>query len=66
LGGRFDLINMIQVIEHVYDLDKALQNVARLLKEDGLVLVESWNMKSIVARMMGKRWPEYNPPSVVH
>ncbi len=63
---RFDLVNMIQVIGHVYDLDKALQNVTRLLKEDGLVFVESWNMKSIVARIMGKRWPEYSPPSVVH
>jgi SAM-dependent methyltransferase len=63
---RFDLVSMIQVIGHVYDLDKALQNVIRLLKEDGLVLVESWNMKSVFARIMGKRWPEYSPPSVVH
>lgn len=63
---RFDLVNMIQVIGHVYDLDKTLQNVTRLLKRDGLVLVESWNMNSFVARMLGKQWHEYSPPSVVH
>jgi 2-polyprenyl-3-methyl-5-hydroxy-6-metoxy-1,4-benzoquinol methylase len=64
--GKFDLINMIQVIGHVYDPDLALQNVARLLKPNGLVLVESWNMNSAVARILGKRWHEYSPPSVSH
>ena len=63
---RFDLINMIQVIGHVYDLDKTLQNVKALLTERGLVLVESWDMKSITARIMGKNWHEYCPPSVAH
>lgn len=63
---KFDLINMIQVVGHVYDIDKALRNVSHLLKTDGLVLVESWNMHSAVARILGKRWHEYSPPSVVH
>ncbi|HEV8507020.1 MAG TPA: class I SAM-dependent methyltransferase [Chitinophagaceae bacterium] len=63
---RFDLINMIQVIGHVYDLDKTLQNVTALLNKRGLVLVESWDVKSLTARMMGKNWHEYCPPSVVH
>jgi SAM-dependent methyltransferase len=63
---RFDLINMIQVIGHVYDPDKTLQNVTALLKPNGLVLVESWDVKSKTARLMGKNWHEYCPPSVVH
>jgi SAM-dependent methyltransferase len=63
---KFDLVNLIQVIGHIYDLDKALENVKHLLKREGLVLVESWNMKSVIARVLGKRWPEYSPPSVVH
>ena len=63
---KFDLINMIQVIGHFYDIDKALLNVAGLLNDNGLVLVESWNMKSTVAKLMGKGWHEYSPPSVVH
>lgn len=63
---RFDLIILIQVIGHVYDLDKALQNVNRLLKPNGIVLVESWNTGSLAARLLGQRWHEYSPPSVVH
>jgi len=63
---RFDLINMTQVIGHVYNPDNALRNVSRLVKANGLVLVESWNMKSLIARMFGRRWHEYSPPSVIH
>ncbi len=62
---RFDLITMIQVIGHFYNIDEVLQNLKRLLNEKGYVLVESWNMKSIYARLMGKNWHEYSPPSVV-
>ena len=65
-GERFDLINMIQVIGHVYDIDKTLKNVTSLLKPGGLVLVESWDRKSFIARMMGRNWHEYLPPSVAH
>lgn len=63
---KFDVISMIQVIGHFYDLDKALLNIQDLLKTGGLVLVESWNMKSTIAKLMGKNWHEYSPPSVVN
>lgn len=62
----FDLITMIGVIGHFYDVDKAIENVYRLLNPNGLVLVESWDMKSRIARIMGNKWPEYSPPSVVN
>jgi len=62
----YDLITMIQVIGHFYDLDKALHNINRLLRPGGHVLIESWNMKSLYAKAMGKHWHEYSPPSVVH
>ncbi len=63
---KFDLVTLIQVVGHFHDLDKALQNVADLLTPDGLALVESWDMKSAVAKLMGRNWQEYSPPSVVH
>ena len=62
---KFDLINLIQAIGHLYDLDKAFLKIVDLLKDNGLVLVESWNMKSSIARLLGKNWHEYSPPSVV-
>jgi SAM-dependent methyltransferase len=63
---KFDLVTLIQVIGHFYDIDKALENISRLVLNNGLVLVESWNMNSLVARMFGKYWHEYSPPSVIN
>jgi 2-polyprenyl-3-methyl-5-hydroxy-6-metoxy-1,4-benzoquinol methylase len=64
--NKFDLITLIQVIGHLYDVDKALENISHLLNHNGLVLVESWNMKSLAARILGKHWHEYSPPSVIN
>jgi 2-polyprenyl-3-methyl-5-hydroxy-6-metoxy-1,4-benzoquinol methylase len=61
----FDLITMIQVIGHFYDFDKSLDNIARHVKPQGLVLIESWERSSLPARLLGKKWHEYNPPSVL-
>ena len=62
---KFDLVNLIQVIGSLYDLDKSLFITSNLLNQGGFVLVESWDMKSLVARLMGKNWHEYCPPSVI-
>jgi len=63
---KFSLISLIQVVGHFYDIDAALEKISRMLTNDGLVLVESWNMKSAMAKILGKHWHEYSPPSVVH
>ena len=63
---RFDLISLIQVIGHLHDLDKSLKLVRQLLNDDGYVIVESWDMNSLSAKVMGKHWHEYSPPSVVN
>lgn len=62
---KFDLINMIQVIGHFYNIDTVMSKLNNHLNEKGFVLVESWNMKSPYAKLMGKNWHEYSPPSVV-
>ncbi len=62
--GRFDLVTMIQVIGHFYDPAKAFKIAGSLLNENGLMLVEAWNRASFAAKVFGKRWHEYSPPSV--
>jgi len=63
---KFDLVNLIQVIGHFTDLDKAILNISSLIKANGLVLIESWDRSSWPARLMGKNWHEYSPPSVIN
>lgn len=60
----FDLITMIQVVGHFYDPAKAFKIAHGLLNDNGLLLVEAWDRESLSARLFGKRWHEYSPPSV--
>lgn len=63
---KFDVVSLIQVIGHFTDLDKAMRNISGMLSENGLVLIESWDMNSTMAKLMGKHWHEYSPPSVIN
>ncbi len=63
---RFDLVSMIQVAAHFFDQKTAFETAYKLLSKDGLLLIETWNRDSISARLFGKNWHEYSPPSVLH
>jgi SAM-dependent methyltransferase len=63
---RFDLITMIQVIGHFVDVANAFQIASNHMAPGGFLLVESWDRESWTARLFGKRWHEYSPPSVLH
>jgi SAM-dependent methyltransferase len=63
---EFDLITLIQVLPHLYDLRKGLSIASEITTRGGFWLVESWDKDSFVARITGKNWHEYNPPSVLH
>lgn len=63
---RFDLVTMIQVIAHFYDLRQALARAAALTRPGGYWLIESWDYTSWPARWLGAGWHEYSPPSVLH
>lgn len=62
---KFALVSMIQVAAHFYAPAKAFRKTSELLDENGLLLIETWNRASISARIFGKNWHEYSPPSVL-
>jgi SAM-dependent methyltransferase len=62
---KFDLISMIQVAAHFYAPAKAFEKASDLLNKNGLLLIETWNRESLSARIFGKNWHEYSPPSVL-
>ena len=62
----FDLITMIQVFAHFYDVRKCLKKASQFLKPNGLLLIETWNKNSLTAKVMGDAWHEYSPPSVTN
>jgi SAM-dependent methyltransferase len=53
----FDVITLWDVIEHLPDPHDTLTLIHRLLKPNGLLLVNYPDIASIAARVLGKRWP---------
>ncbi len=57
--GSFDLVTLWDVLEHVPDPVRALSRVRSLLAPGGKLLVETQNVDSLAARVLGKRWQHY-------
>jgi SAM-dependent methyltransferase len=55
----FDVITFWDVIEHLEDPRPSLARAARLLKPDGIAVIETQNVESRFAKLMGKRWQHY-------
>jgi hypothetical protein len=65
-GERYDLVSMIQVIPHLWDLRQALAQASEATEIGGYWLIETWNRESRMAKLFGKHWHEYSPPTVLH
>ena len=55
----FDVITLWDVIEHLEDPRSVLAISRRLLKHDGILVIETQNVESVFARLMGRRWHHY-------
>lgn len=58
----FDVITMWHVLEHVPDLEKQIQELKRLLKTSGTIVIAVPNYKSFDAQHYGKFWAAYDVP----
>jgi 2-polyprenyl-3-methyl-5-hydroxy-6-metoxy-1,4-benzoquinol methylase len=57
--GQFDLITFWDVVEHLPNPIDALCRARRLLKPNGMLLLETQNVESRFARLMGRRWQHF-------
>lgn len=64
-GKLYELLTMVQVVPHFYDIHEAFRVAASLTNAGGFWLVETWNAESLSARLFGRQWHEYSPPSVL-
>ncbi len=63
--GGFDLLTLIQVVGHLVDPGRAIREAANVLSDRGVLLIETWDSDSRVARAFGRGWHEYSPPNVL-
>lgn len=54
--GQFDLIMLIDVIEHVTDPMDLLRNIAGSLAEGGVAVIVTPDVQSVAARILGWKW----------
>ncbi len=57
--GSFDLVTMWDVIEHVADPQEILRQARAMLKPGGHLLIETQNVDSRFARMLGPKWHHF-------
>jgi dolichol-phosphate mannosyltransferase len=66
MNGYFDVVTMCDVLEHVTDPKAILLETKRILKPEGLLLINTPDAESVVARMFGKNWHLLVPPEHLH
>jgi SAM-dependent methyltransferase len=57
--GSFDLITLWDVVEHLPDPVAALGRARELLRPGGLLLIETQNVESRFAHLLGRRWQHF-------
>ncbi len=57
----FDVIVMLNVLEHLPDPRQYLEQAARMLASGGVLWIEVPNVSSLTARWSGKRWLHHDP-----
>jgi 2-polyprenyl-3-methyl-5-hydroxy-6-metoxy-1,4-benzoquinol methylase len=60
-GLLFEVISLIDVVEHVPDPAALLRSVRERLVPDGILVAVLPNARSLVRRLLGPRWPHYTP-----
>jgi SAM-dependent methyltransferase len=61
-AAGFDVVTMVEVIEHVAEPDALLESAARLLRPGGLLFVTTPNAQSLNRRLLGQAWSVVAPP----
>jgi SAM-dependent methyltransferase len=59
IRGPYDIATVIDVIEHVPDPVGLLRQVRSTLADDGLAVVVTPDVSSVMARVLGRRWWHY-------
>ncbi len=65
-GESFDVITMFDVLEHVPDPKKLIQEVSRIVRPGGLIIINTPDAESLWAKVLGKRWQLIMPPEHIN
>ena len=61
-GRFFDIVTLYNVLEHTHDPMKVCQEIQRILKEDGFLIIQVPNKNSLQYKLFEKRWAAFDVP----
>ncbi len=64
--GAFAAVTFFQSLEHMPRPDEALAAARACIHPRGILVIETWDSESAIARLQGKSWQQRNPPTVIH
>lgn len=64
--GRFDVVVLSEVLEHVEEPRAMLQEVLRIMRPGGLLWATTPNGRGFSARSLGLKWSAVSPPEHLH
>ncbi|OGY18569.1 MAG: hypothetical protein A2900_03085 [Candidatus Chisholmbacteria bacterium RIFCSPLOWO2_01_FULL_50_28] len=60
--NAFDIVTLFDVIEHLNDPRKVLKKLHTIIRKDGLLVLNTGDTGSFLAKIQGKRWHFFIPP----
>jgi len=65
-GELFSIITMWHVLEHIHQLDKTIEQINKILVEDGTLIIAVPNCNSFDAEKYGAQWAAYDVPRHIY
>lgn len=64
LNKKYDIIILVDVIEHFHNPERNVEELKKLLKKDGVIYVETPNADDPIARLRGGKWQQLHEDHV--
>lgn len=61
-GKKFDVITMFDVLEHLNNPKNVLKKTFKILTKDGILVINTGDTGSLLAKIQGKHWHFFIPP----
>lgn len=65
-NGYFDVVTMVETIEHFPDPIKTLKQAYRVLSKRGIIFIQTGNIESFRAKLAGKKWNYLTLPGHIY
>lgn len=60
--GPFDIVTVIEVIEHISDPYAFINDLHKRIKDGGILVIHTGANDTLTAKLLGRRWWYLNPP----